>query len=205
MVLRQLRHRNTDQLGRSLDNPIGGDWMNTDDLVTDNLGLVYHIARRFCLPQVEPEDVASIGSIGLIKASRTYAKSKGKKFSTYAGVCIKNEILTAFRKETIIVSSLDDPVRNVSEDITLLDLVPSRESVEDEIDRIFANKELYKLIEKLPEHERFIVKTYYGIDCQAIPQSEVAKCIGRSQPYVAKALKTIHSKLRTEMEVLYEV
>lgn len=174
--------------------------MESENLVTGNMNLVYYLANRFHHQQIEREDIASIGSIGLIKASRTFVEDKGRKFSTYASVCIKNEILMAFKKERVRASSLEDPLRTESENLTLMDLVPSSESVDEEINRIFAVQELRKAIEKLPEREQFIVKAYYGIDCEAITQVEVAKYLGCSQSYVGRLLYGILNKLRKELE-----
>lgn len=175
--------------------------MQSENLVTENMGLVYYLANRFYHPQVDREDIASIGSIGLIKASRSFEEDKGKKFSTFASVCIKNEIMMAFKKERGVTSSLDDPVKTESENLTVLDLVPSNVSVDDDIDRIFAIQELRKAIEKLPARYKFIVKAYYGIDCEAMTQAEVAKYLGCTQSNVQRILREILAKFRKEMGV----
>ena len=175
--------------------------MQSENLVTENMGLVYYLANRFYHPQVDREDIASIGSIGLIKASRSFKESEGKKFSTFAAVCIKNEIMMAFKKERGKTSSLDDPVGTESENLTLLDLVPSNASVDDDIDRIFAIQELHKAIEKLSTRDKFVVQAYYGIGCEAMTQAEVAKYLGCTQSYVQRILREILAKFRKEMGV----
>ncbi|MGN7117824.1 sigma-70 family RNA polymerase sigma factor [Lysinibacillus odysseyi] len=175
--------------------------MSNELLVTENMGLVYYLANRFNHPEFDYEDLASIGKIGLIKASQSYDQSKGIKFATYAGRCIQNEILMIFRKGRLLTSSLDDPVRTESENITLMDVIASDASVDDDIDRIFAIQELRRAIEKLPVRERFVVMAYYGIDCEAVTQAGIAKYLRCSQRHVARIIRETLKKLREEMEV----
>ena len=74
---------------------------NREQLILDNKGLVYYQVMKL---GIKPEssfydDVASVGTIGLIKAADTFDQSKDIKFSTYALRCITNEIFMFFRKE----------------------------------------------------------------------------------------------------------
>ena len=69
-----------------------------DLLIERNLRLVVYIARRFENTGVGIEDLISIGTIGLIKAVRTYQPEKKIKLATYASRCIENEILMYLRK-----------------------------------------------------------------------------------------------------------
>lgn len=67
-------------------------------LTQDNLGLVISQACRFNPNNVtDLEDYIQAGSIGLLKAIRSYDPEKGK-WSTYAGVCIAREIAKEARK-----------------------------------------------------------------------------------------------------------
>ena len=45
----------------------------------------------------EPEDLISIGCIGLIKAITTFNSGKNTRLATYACRCIENAILTRMR------------------------------------------------------------------------------------------------------------
>ena len=53
-------------------------------LVEENLGLVRKIARRFLDRGTEYEDLVQIGTIGMIKAIRSFSSERGTVFSTYA-------------------------------------------------------------------------------------------------------------------------
>ena len=74
-----------------------GDEKAADELVENNMGLVYSIVRRFSNVSCESEDLVQIGAIGLIKAVNTFSPEKNIKLATYASRCIENEILMFFR------------------------------------------------------------------------------------------------------------
>lgn len=53
-------------------------------MFSENMGLVYSVARRFLGRGVEMEDLFQIGSIGLLKAVDHFNPEFDVKFSTYA-------------------------------------------------------------------------------------------------------------------------
>ena len=67
-------------------------------LIEHNLRLVVYIARKFENTGVGIEDLISIGTIGLIKAVKTFDYTKKIKLATYASRCIENEILMFLRR-----------------------------------------------------------------------------------------------------------
>lgn len=70
--------------------------MNDDKLIKDNIPLVYHIINKYYPTYTKDEDIIQAGMLGLVKASKNYSNQKSK-FSTYAGVCIRNEIVNELR------------------------------------------------------------------------------------------------------------
>ena len=66
-------------------------------LITRNLRLVAHIAKKYQGTEVEMEDLISIGTVGLIKAIMSYDREKKSKLGTYAARCIENAILSPMR------------------------------------------------------------------------------------------------------------
>ena len=66
-------------------------------LITHNLRLVSHIARKYTVPGHGQDDLISIGVIGLIKAVNSYKPGSGTALGTYAARCIENEILMTLR------------------------------------------------------------------------------------------------------------
>lgn len=64
------------------------------ELITHNLRLVSHIARKYMVPGYGPDDLISIGVIGLIKAVNSYKPESGTALGTYAARCIENAMLS---------------------------------------------------------------------------------------------------------------
>ncbi|NLZ80973.1 MAG: RNA polymerase sporulation sigma factor SigF [Clostridiales bacterium] len=79
-----------------------GDKEARDRLVSENLGLIWSIVRRFSGRGHELEDLFQIGSIGLIKAIDKFDMSFGVKFSTYAVPMIAGEIKRFLRDDGMI-------------------------------------------------------------------------------------------------------
>lgn len=63
-------------------------------LAEHNLRLVAHVVKKFDSTGEDPEDLISIGTIGLIKAINTFNAGKGTRLATYAARCIENAILS---------------------------------------------------------------------------------------------------------------
>ena len=63
-----------------------------EKLVTDNLGLIWNIIKRFKGRGIEQEDLFQIGCIGLIKAIDNFNLDMDVAFSTYAVPMITGEI-----------------------------------------------------------------------------------------------------------------
>ena len=66
-------------------------------LIERNLRLVAHIVKKYQNVEEDAEDLISIGTIGLIKAIRTFDGGKGSRLATYAARCIDNELLMMLR------------------------------------------------------------------------------------------------------------
>ncbi|BBF45500.1 RNA polymerase sporulation specific sigma factor SigF [Lachnospiraceae bacterium KM106-2] len=79
-----------------------GDKEARDQLVTENIGLVWSIVRRFTNRGHELEDLFQIGTIGLIKAIDKFDTSFEVKFSTYAVPMITGEIKRFLRDDGMI-------------------------------------------------------------------------------------------------------
>lgn len=79
-----------------------GDEAARAQLVEENTGLIWCVARRFYGRGIEPEDLFQIGSIGLLKAIDKFDLSFEVKFSTYAVPMISGEIKRFLRDDGMI-------------------------------------------------------------------------------------------------------
>lgn len=71
----------------------------TERLLEINKGLLRKIVMRFCDRGVETDDLMQIGTIGMIKAIRSFDSGRGTCFSTYAVPLIFGEIRRHLRDE----------------------------------------------------------------------------------------------------------
>ncbi|MBQ7322366.1 MAG: sigma-70 family RNA polymerase sigma factor [Clostridia bacterium] len=79
-----------------------GDEEALERLVLQNMGLVRSLALRFRDRGTEMEDLIQIGTIGMIKAIRSFDLSRGTAFSTYAVPLIVGEIRRHLRDDGMI-------------------------------------------------------------------------------------------------------
>lgn len=178
-------------------------------LIEHNLRLVVYIARKFNNTGIDIEDLVSIGTIGLIKAVRTFDVDKNIKLATYASRCIENEILMYLRKNNKKRSevSFDDPL-NIDWDgneLKLSDIMGTEsdiiyKNIEEEIDRQL----LKDAMRNLTKRERKILILRFGLikSGNTKTQKDVADILGISQSYISRLEKRIIKKLKREVAKL---
>lgn len=182
-------------------------------LVEHNLRLVVYIAKKFENTGIGIEDLISIGTIGLMKAIKTFLPDKNIKLATYASRCIENEILMFIRKTTGLRGeiSIDEPlsVDWDGNELLLSDIISCEEdsvsrSLEQEEDR----RIIREAVSKLDERERAIIELRFGLntppgeECHELTQKEVAVMLGISQSYISRLEKKILDRLDQEMSAL---
>ena len=69
-----------------------GDKAASEQLVVENSGLIWSIAKRFFGRGTEPDDLYQLGAVGFLKAVEGFDVSFGTQFSTYAVPKIAGEI-----------------------------------------------------------------------------------------------------------------
>ena len=174
-------------------------------LIEHNIRLVIYIAKKFENSGVDSEDLISIGSLGLIKAVKSFKNDKNIKLATYASRCIENEILMYFRKiiKTKSDISLDEPL-NVDYDgneLVFADLLTNEDVRCDlELERKQEKEELLKAVEKLTTNEKLIMELRFGLGGgEEYTQKQVADILGISQSYISRLEKKIFIKLKKEL------
>lgn len=175
-------------------------------LIVHNLRLVVYIAKKFENTGVPVDDLSSIGTMGLIKAVRSFVPSKNIKFATYASRCVENEILMFLRRRSNknIDISMDDALSTDADgnELNLIDVLYTDENeisknMEAESDRDM----IWKSLECLTEREKEIMIMRYGLKgAKEKTQKEVADIIGISQSYISRLEKRILKKLKKEIE-----
>lgn len=175
-------------------------------LVERNLRLVVHIVKKYQNADEDIEDLISIGSIGLIKAIRTFDENKGR-LATYACRCIENELLMFLRgkKKSSREVSLFEPIGQDKEgnEIHLVDVIEQNQPDIIESMELTGNiKRLFALMEaNLTERERQILIMRYGLyGGREVTQNEIGEALGISRSYVSRIEKKALLKLREKFE-----
>ena len=183
-----------------------GDDSVREELIVHNLRLVVYIAKKFENTGVGIEDLISIGTIGLIKAVRTFCPSRNIKLATYASRCIENEILMYLRKTSVLKNevSIDEPL-NVDWDGNELLLSDVLGSDPDTVNRGIELEDeknlIIRTIDSLDERERTIMHMRFGISGgKEYTQKEVADMLGISQSYISRLEKRIIARLKKTIE-----
>lgn len=175
-------------------------------LIVHNLRLVVYIAKKFESTNIGLEDLISIGSIGLIKAVKTFCPEKKIKLATYASRCIENEILMFLRKASQHRNeiSIDEPL-NIDWDgneLLLSDILGTDEDtvnrgIESEVEKELLQRE----INKLEKREKQIMQMRFGlVTGKEMTQKQVADTVGISQSYISRLEKRIIRSIRENLE-----
>jgi RNA polymerase sporulation-specific sigma factor len=172
-----------------------GDKCARDKIIEHNMRLVSHIIRKYYSAYQYPDDLLSIGSLGLVKATDSFNAERGVRFATFAARCIQNEILMFFRsqKKVSMEVSLSDTI-DVDKDgnpLTYLDIISSPEHIAEDIDMAMHIEKIRTLVEtELDERERNIIVLRYGLKgYKPLTQREVARHLGISRSYVSRIEK----------------
>ncbi|MBX5476984.1 MAG: RNA polymerase sporulation sigma factor SigK [Clostridia bacterium] len=186
-----------------------GDREARAKLIEHNLRLVAHIVKKFDGCGEDPEDLISIGTIGLIKGIETFDPNKGTRLATYAARCIENEVLMHLRsaKKTRGEVFLQDPIGSDREgnEITLMDVLrDNAEPIADEVGRRLEASQLRELFDVLDERERTVLALRYGFhNGEELTQQEIAHILGISRSYVSriekKAVRKLSAALQTKL------
>ena len=171
-----------------------------ETLVCDNIRLVYYVFGKFSQTEVTSlhrDDIISSGLLGLVKAANTFDSERGTKFSTYAALCIRNEMLMYmwkvrryFGKEI----SLDEPV-STDETGMVLTIADTIEANENPQDECLAGIMFAEFQRRLSTLDRSVLKMRMA----GYREKEIARYLGYSQGYIAKRIKGIQAKGRLWM------
>ncbi len=180
----------------------GGDASARSRLIEHNLRLVAHVVRKYYTSYQNPDELVSIGSLGLIKAIDSFKVENGARFATYAAKCVQNEILMFFRsqKKLSCEVSINETI-DVDRDgnpLTYIDVISADDNITKNLDLKIHAERAYRLIDEvLDERERRVIVLRYGLGkAPALTQREVADTLGISRSYVSRIEKRALTKMR---------
>lgn len=156
--------------------------MNKDDLITENMKLVYYIVSKDYPTFIRDEDIIQSGMLGLCKAAQSWDESKAK-FSTYAGKCIRNEINQEFIRRKPHSKNISLEIK-IGEEGTLADVLVG----EDDVGYVDYD-EFYSQLEPLEAK-------VFDLDTLGYDTDEIANQLGITVTKVQKTLRIIRLKWR---------
>lgn len=161
--------------------------MTKQQLIEDNMRLVYAVIKEHFPTFIHDEDLIQVGMLGLCQAANAFDETKCK-FSTFACRCIYNEICKEFnkRKKHQGVYSLDyEYDLDDGEKVTVGDVQIGEEDV-DYVETDYIYKKLNPMETKILDLIR-----------SGLSYREVGEVCGVSRTYVWKVIR----KVRNIMEV----
>lgn len=179
-----------------------GDKEARNILVEHNLRLVAHIVKKYYTGTNDYDDLLSVGVVGLIKAINTFDAAKTRRLSSYASICIQNEILMMFRnnKKTQQEISLSESVDSDKDgnNLVLMDVIAVDDDIVERIDNKFKSEKLQQYInEELDEREKTVIELRYGLNGhKEKTQREIAAMLNISRSYISRIETKALKKLR---------
>lgn len=179
-----------------------GDKEARNILVEHNLRLVAHIIKKYYTGTNDYDDLLSVGVVGLIKAINTFDAAKTRRLSSYASICIQNEILMMFRnnKKTQQEISLSESVDSDKDgnNLVLMDVIAVDDDIVERIDTKFKSEKLQQYInEELDEREKTVLELRYGLNGhKEKTQREIAAMLNISRSYISRIETKALKKLR---------
>lgn len=179
--------------------------MDIDQLIADNMGLVYSQLHRFNM--TNDDNAFSFAVEALMKAAKTYDTNKGFTFATYATVCIYNALAHYLRglnkKRQLSVVFYEDFIDGSAE-IKYIDVLASPDTPETE----YLKKELYAEVWKAYDRAyaalrgdtaKIIIAKWRDSDFTML-QSDIAKEVGVTQSNVSRILSAFKYRMKKELE-----
>ena len=175
-------------------------------LIEHNLRLVAHVVRKYENSGEDMEDLISIGTIGLIKAIKTYNEERAVRLATYAARCIENEVLMHLRniRKTKQEVSIYDPIGFDKEgnEISLIDVLTTDNEIIDTVEHKLQEEKVKKTIGVLTNREKEVIELRYGLfNGLKATQRDIARKLGISRSYVSRIEKRALRKLIREITV----
>lgn len=154
------------------------------ELIKKYLPSIRRLAGMYTRVSADRDDLVSEGILGLMSAVKSFESGHGAAFSTYAGVCINNRMLSALKKSSSI-KSREESVAEIT--------ASSAESPEKIVLDREALKEIFsEAAENLSGLEKAVFSEYLsGEDYEGISEK-----LGVDKKAVDNALWRVRRKLR---------
>ena len=193
-------------------------------LVQANLKFVVTLANKFIGMGLSIDDLIQEGNLGLIEAARKFTADKDVKFITYAQFWIRKRLNLALcehgrtvrlpvnqeydlykrkmRGEEVNLHNveLDRRVGDDEGSNTVGDLILKAHDA-DPFESAEQTRLVNRLLDKLKDSDREIVRLFYGLEGDGMSTKEIAEQVGKTPAEVNRALKVARAQMRKEVGV----
>ena len=161
------------------------------ELVVRYLYLIRSVAAEYKKSGLEPDDLIQEGLLGLLSAVNSYDETKGSAFKSYAGVCVKNKIVSAVR------TALSDKNKILNDSVLLDDETELSADHLSEPESVVISQEaeerLYTSIEQnLTELEKKVLSLYL----LGYSYAEISAEIGINEKACDNAMQRVRKKIK---------
>ena len=190
---------------RYLEQMKNGDETARDKLIENNLWLVSRVVRKYVSQYEDRDDLMSIGSIGLMKAIKTYDPDHGTKLSTYAARCIENEVfmyLRRSRSSKFREVSLYAPIfiDQAGHEVSMFDILAADNDDMDTLETKLLRGNIAEKMKVLSPREQLVLEMRYGLFSGVQEtQQAIARRMNISRSYVSRIEKKALEKISNIM------
>lgn len=121
--------------------------------ILEHLPLVRHVVNKVMVHargKADVEDLISAGTVGLVKAARSFDPSREVEFKTYAYIRIRGAVIDELRKASFVPSNVHQDIQRIEETYRRLSAKtgrpPSDEQLAEELDMPL--EKLYKILQE---------------------------------------------------------
>lgn len=174
---------------------------NANNKIVDSVVKKYNLASRD-----EYDDLYQEGCMGLLKAINKFQDNRNAKFSTFAYICIDNEIKMYLRRRKrffrdVVLHLEEEFETSTTDNFNSYDIMCSDEYNPEEL---YCNKEELELIKNtlisLNDFDKDMLFSYYGIGGkEKVNQSELARKYKVSQGLICRRIKSIIGNMQKKM------
>lgn len=154
------------------------------ELISRYLPSIRRLARIYTKSSADRDDLVSEGILGLMSAVRSFSCGKGASFSTYAGVCVNNRMMTALKKSAMI-KKREEPIDglNASSGHSPEKIVLDREA-------------LSEIFSEVSESLTVLERSVFDLYLMGASYADITRELGISSKAVDNALARVRRKLR---------
>lgn len=162
-------------------------------MVTENMALAGHIAKKFLSTGIDSDDLRSLAYKGLVKAAESFDAGKGYKFSSFSNRCMRNEILMFLRQNKKHMPCVSYDAITEEGEAPYLEFFGEEDPELKQIDNIGWYDALTR---NLSDREKKVVDL---VIIHKKSQTAICKDMGISQSYISRIRKTATQKMKAAL------